>query len=190
MLPEPFPDLSVIVRPEVVQDRIGTGGIKLTGAVYLPLAYVEAAVAELGLGKEWIGKGNREVQTVPVLHPCSARSAGLPVTAPNSPGGWLTTLPGTPGHCSAGSAATATTGMVSDWDDRRRKAFWTPPDHTGRVRGAGHRGIKAGRMLTEALAEPPRARNQAAPTCPICAAGKPAADGKIWQSARNQPSVA
>ena len=25
-------------------------------------------MAELGLGEEWIGKGNREVQTGPVLH--------------------------------------------------------------------------------------------------------------------------
>ena len=43
-------------------------GIKLTGAGYLPPVHVEAAVAALDLGKEWIGKGNREVQTVPVLH--------------------------------------------------------------------------------------------------------------------------
>ncbi|MFC9693287.1 plasmid pRiA4b ORF-3 family protein [Kribbella sp. NPDC056951] len=48
-------------------NRVGTDGIKLTGAGYLPPAHVEAAMAELGLGEEWIGKGNREVQTVPVL---------------------------------------------------------------------------------------------------------------------------
>ncbi|RZT07453.1 pRiA4b ORF-3-like protein [Kribbella sp. VKM Ac-2569] len=48
-------------------DRVGADGIKLTGAGYLPPVHVEAAVAELGLGKEWIGKGNREVQTLPVL---------------------------------------------------------------------------------------------------------------------------
>lgn len=49
-------------------DRVGDGGIKLTSAGYLPPHHVEAAVAELGLGEEWIGKGNRESQTLPVLH--------------------------------------------------------------------------------------------------------------------------
>jgi pRiA4b ORF-3-like protein len=49
-------------------DRVGDGGIKLTSAGYLPPLHVEAAVAELGLGEEWIGKGNRESQTLPVLH--------------------------------------------------------------------------------------------------------------------------
>lgn len=49
-------------------DRVGVEGIRLTGAGYLPPAHVEAAVSELGLAEERIGKGNREVQTVPVLH--------------------------------------------------------------------------------------------------------------------------
>lgn len=49
-------------------DRVGDDGIKLTGAGYLPPVHVEAAMADLGLGEEWIGKGNREVQTIPVLH--------------------------------------------------------------------------------------------------------------------------
>ena len=49
-------------------DRVGDEGIKLTSAGYLPPAHVEAAVAELGLGDDWIGKGNRENQTLPVLH--------------------------------------------------------------------------------------------------------------------------
>lgn len=49
-------------------NRVGDDGIKLTGAGYLPPAHVEAAVAELGLGEEWIGKGNRENQTLPVQH--------------------------------------------------------------------------------------------------------------------------
>jgi hypothetical protein len=49
-------------------DRVGDDGIKLTGAGYLPPAHVEAAMTELGLGEEWIGKGNRENQTLPVLH--------------------------------------------------------------------------------------------------------------------------
>jgi hypothetical protein len=47
-------------------DRVGTGGIKLTGAGYLPPSHVEAAMAELEV--DWIGKANREVQTAPVLH--------------------------------------------------------------------------------------------------------------------------
>ena len=48
-------------------NRVGADGIKLTSAGYLPPAEVEAAMAELGLSHEWIGKGNREVQTMPVL---------------------------------------------------------------------------------------------------------------------------
>jgi hypothetical protein len=58
-----------MVRPYTwLLDRVGDDGIKLTGAGYLPPIHVEAAVAELGLGEEWIGKGNRESQTLPVLH--------------------------------------------------------------------------------------------------------------------------
>jgi hypothetical protein len=58
-----------MVRPySWLLDRVGTEGIKLTGAGYLPPAQVEAAMVALGLDEEWIGKGNREVQTVPVLH--------------------------------------------------------------------------------------------------------------------------
>jgi hypothetical protein len=58
-----------MVRPYAwLLDRVGDDGIKLTGAGYLPPAHVEAAVAELGLGEEWIGKGSRESQTLPVLH--------------------------------------------------------------------------------------------------------------------------
>ena len=49
-------------------DRVGDDGIRLTGAGYLPPAHVEAAVTELGLLESWMGKGNREVQTLPVLH--------------------------------------------------------------------------------------------------------------------------
>jgi pRiA4b ORF-3-like protein len=58
-----------MVRPySWLLDRIGADGIRLTGAGYLPPAHVAAAVAELRLGEEWIGTGNREVQTAPVLH--------------------------------------------------------------------------------------------------------------------------
>jgi hypothetical protein len=59
---------AAMVRPySWLLDRVGDAGIKLTAAAYLPPADVEAAVSELGLGKEWIGKGNRESQTLPVL---------------------------------------------------------------------------------------------------------------------------
>lgn len=67
-------------------DRVGDG-IALTGAGYLPPAHVEAAVAELGIGEDWIGKGNREVQTAPVLNLReSAQRAGLL----RKQKGWLT----------------------------------------------------------------------------------------------------
>ncbi|MGH3588437.1 MAG: plasmid pRiA4b ORF-3 family protein, partial [Pseudonocardia sp.] len=59
-------------------DRVGTEGITLTGAGYLPPGHVEAAVTELGLATEWIGKGNRESQTLPVLDLReSAQKAGM-----------------------------------------------------------------------------------------------------------------
>lgn len=59
---------AAMVRPYAwLLDRVGEAGIKLTAAGYLPPADVEAAVSELGLGAEWIGKGNRESQTLPVL---------------------------------------------------------------------------------------------------------------------------
>jgi hypothetical protein len=57
-----------MVRPYTwLLDRVGEDGITLTGAGYLPPAHVEAAVAELGLAEEWIGKLNRENHTMPVL---------------------------------------------------------------------------------------------------------------------------
>jgi hypothetical protein len=59
-------------------NHVGAAGIRLTGAGYLPPAHVEAAMAALNLGQEWIGKGNREVQTLPVLHlQGSAQAMGL-----------------------------------------------------------------------------------------------------------------
>jgi len=58
-----------MVRPYTwLLDRVGAEGIRLTGAGYLPPAHVEAAATELGLLEDWIGKGNRETQTLPVLH--------------------------------------------------------------------------------------------------------------------------
>lgn len=70
---------SQMVRPySWLLDRVGADGIALTGAGYLPPAHVEAAMTELGLAADWIGKGNREVQTLPVLDlRQSAQRAGL-----------------------------------------------------------------------------------------------------------------
>jgi hypothetical protein len=57
-----------MVRPYTwLLDRVGDDGITLTGAGYLPPAHVEAAVAELGMAAEWMGKLNRENHTMPVL---------------------------------------------------------------------------------------------------------------------------
>jgi hypothetical protein len=68
-----------MVRPYTwLLERVGDDGITLTAAGYLPPAHVEAAVSELGLADEWIGKHNREIQTLPVLHLReSAQKAGL-----------------------------------------------------------------------------------------------------------------
>lgn len=56
------------VRPYAwLLDRVGDDGIKLTQAGYLPPVHVEAAFAELGFDKVWIGAGNREDLTYPVL---------------------------------------------------------------------------------------------------------------------------
>ena len=58
-----------MVRPYAwLLDRAGDERIRLTAAGYLPPAHVEAAATELGLLEDWIGKGNRESQTLPVLH--------------------------------------------------------------------------------------------------------------------------
>jgi hypothetical protein len=57
-----------MVRPYAwLLERVGTGGIKLTSAGYLPPVHVAAAFTELGLADEWIGQGNREADTWPVL---------------------------------------------------------------------------------------------------------------------------
>jgi len=56
------------VRPfTVLLDIIGDG-VKLTAAGYLPPAVVQTIFDELDMGEEWIGKGNREDLTIPVLH--------------------------------------------------------------------------------------------------------------------------
>jgi hypothetical protein len=57
-----------MVRPYTwLLDRVGASGIKLTSAGYLPPVHVAAAFTELGLAGEWIGQGNREADTLPVL---------------------------------------------------------------------------------------------------------------------------
>ena len=48
-------------------NRIGLDGVALTSAGYLPPEVVEQTVAALQLGRDWIGKGNREFHTRPVL---------------------------------------------------------------------------------------------------------------------------
>ncbi|TAP39144.1 plasmid pRiA4b ORF-3 family protein [Arthrobacter sp. S39] len=47
--------------------RIGPEGMSLTTAGWLPPAVVREAMTELGWAKDWIGKANREDQTLPVL---------------------------------------------------------------------------------------------------------------------------
>lgn len=60
---------AVAVRPYTwLLDRVGDDGIKLTQAGYLPPVHVEAAFTELGFNEVWIGAGNREDLTYPVLH--------------------------------------------------------------------------------------------------------------------------
>jgi hypothetical protein len=50
----------------VLLDAVGDG-VKLTAAGYLPPAVVRTIFDDLDLGDEWIGKGNREDLTAPVL---------------------------------------------------------------------------------------------------------------------------
>jgi hypothetical protein len=58
-----------MVRPYVwLLDRVGSAGIRLTGAGYLPPAHVAAALADLEIDEVWIRRGNRESDTWPVLH--------------------------------------------------------------------------------------------------------------------------
>lgn len=47
--------------------RIGPDGVSLTAAGWLPPTVVRQAMTELGWTKDWIGKANREDQTLPVL---------------------------------------------------------------------------------------------------------------------------
>jgi hypothetical protein len=47
--------------------RIGPDGLSLTAAGWLPPAVVRQAMTEIGWAQDWIGKANREDQTLPVL---------------------------------------------------------------------------------------------------------------------------
>jgi hypothetical protein len=71
-------DVTPAVRPYAwLLDRVGDG-ITLTQAGYLPPRDVLAAMTELELGAQWIGKGNREDQTLPVRElRLSAQRLGL-----------------------------------------------------------------------------------------------------------------
>lgn len=53
-------------RYRTLLDAVGDG-IQLTGAGYLPPRIVSTLYEQLGMSREWIGKGNREDQTLPVL---------------------------------------------------------------------------------------------------------------------------
>lgn len=56
------------VRPfQWFLERVADGGIRLTAAGYLPPAVVKAAMEDLYWHDDWIGKGNREDLTMPVL---------------------------------------------------------------------------------------------------------------------------
>jgi hypothetical protein len=57
-----------MVRPYAwLLNRVGTRGIRLTSAGYMPPVHVSAAWAELSLADDWYGQGNREADTRPVL---------------------------------------------------------------------------------------------------------------------------
>jgi hypothetical protein len=58
-------------------DRVGSG-VRLTQAGYLPPTLVSEAMAALGWQDEWIGKHNREDQTLPILE---LRESGAAVRA-------------------------------------------------------------------------------------------------------------
>ena len=61
------PTAARMLRPlQVLSDVVGAG-VKLTAAGYLPPAIVRTVFDDLDLGQEWIGKGNREDLTLPVL---------------------------------------------------------------------------------------------------------------------------
>lgn len=60
--------LARAVRPwRLLLEIAGTEGIPLTSAGWMKPSVVQEVYDELGMSQEWIGKGNREDQTLPVL---------------------------------------------------------------------------------------------------------------------------
>ncbi len=56
------------MRPwRLLLEIAGTEGIPLTSAGWMKPSVVQEVYDELGISQEWIGKGNREDQTLPVL---------------------------------------------------------------------------------------------------------------------------
>ncbi len=72
-------DAEAMVAPYLwLVRRIGTGGLSLTQAGWLPPAVVQGAMSELGWDASWIGKANREDLTTPILRLReNARQLGL-----------------------------------------------------------------------------------------------------------------
>lgn len=61
-------DLAEIARPyRYLVELAGEDGIPLTAAGWMKPAYVQRVYGDLGLDEDWIGRGNREDQTLPVL---------------------------------------------------------------------------------------------------------------------------
>jgi hypothetical protein len=64
--PDEAPD--AVVHPyRWLLERVGSGGLRLTQAGYLPPVLVSEAMTALGWQGDWIGKQNREDQTLPIL---------------------------------------------------------------------------------------------------------------------------
>ena len=69
--PEPPTDgeIDAVVRPvHWFLSQVPADGLELTKDGYLKPAFVKETFHALGLDDRWIGKANREVQTLPVLH--------------------------------------------------------------------------------------------------------------------------
>ncbi|AXH95517.1 plasmid pRiA4b ORF-3 family protein [Ornithinimicrobium avium] len=60
-------DLAAVARPyRYLVELAGEEGIPLTAAGWMKPSYVERAYHDLGLESDWVGRGNREDQTLPV----------------------------------------------------------------------------------------------------------------------------
>lgn len=61
-------EISAALRDwRLILNLAADGGIELTAAGWMKPVVVERIFTELGLGQDWVGKGNREDQTLPVL---------------------------------------------------------------------------------------------------------------------------